>query len=163
MDLAGLIAHREWVPADLSLADLVKRFKETPVSYLAVQDGRRVVGVVSREAIGLLFGGPYGFALFAADPVTSQMQPDFLAFPRSTSLLEVLGAALNREGPAFNTDVVLLDDSGVYLGMIPVHMLARLQSRLLEEHVRELEREKVQLRHNALHDALTDLPNRTLF
>src|SRR5262245_37902270 len=70
-DLTSLISHREWVSADLSLGDFVKRLNQTSVSYVAVQDESRVVGVVSRETIGLLFGGPFGFALFATDPVTS--------------------------------------------------------------------------------------------
>jgi len=136
-DLYDLVAHKEWVPADLTLGEMVKRLIRTPATYVAVQDAGRVVGVVSRESIGLLFGGRYGFSLFAAEPVTTRLEPDFLAFRRSTPVLEVLNASLNREDRSFKVDVVLLDDNGAYLGMIPVHRLARLQSRLLQEHLEE--------------------------
>src|SRR6516225_9907974 len=98
-DLKDLVTHNEWVPADLSMEDMVKQFNQTKVSYVAVQENERVVGVVSRESIGLLFGGRYGFSLFASEPVTSRMEPHFLAFRRSTPILEVLNSSLNREGP----------------------------------------------------------------
>jgi diguanylate cyclase (GGDEF)-like protein/PAS domain S-box-containing protein len=58
----------------------------------------------------------------------------------------VLSAALNREGAAFQVDVVLLDDADNYVGMIPVYRLAQLQSRLLVEHIDELQRQKERYR-----------------
>jgi Amt family ammonium transporter len=145
-DLYSLVAHAEWVPSDLTLGELVERLNRTTVNYVAVQDLGRVVGIVSRETIGLLFGGRYGFSLYAAEPVTRKLEPDFLAFRRSTPLLEALNASLNREDRSFKTDVVLLDDNGAFLGMIPVHSLARLQSQLLQDHLAELQREKERYR-----------------
>jgi PAS domain-containing protein len=145
-DLYSLVTHAEWVSADLTLGEMVERLKRTSVNYVAVQDGERVIGIVSRESIGLLFGGRYGFSLFAGKPVSTKLEPNFLAFRRSTPLLEVLNASLNREDRAFKADIVLLDDNDAYLGMIPVPSLARLQSRLLEEHLDELKREKERYR-----------------
>jgi diguanylate cyclase (GGDEF)-like protein/PAS domain S-box-containing protein len=141
-DLIELVTHNEWVPAELTLEKLVQQLNQTTVSYVAVVDDAQVVGVISRESIGLLFGNRYGFSLFAAEPVTSRMEPNYLAVRRSCPVLDVLNAALNREDPDFKTDVVLLDDSGKYLGMIPVHLLARLQSRILQDHLKELQIEK---------------------
>ena len=146
VDLYSLVSHSEWVPAHLTLAQMVDKLNRTPASYVAVQNADRIVGVVSRETIGLLFGGRYGFSLFADEPVISKLEPDFLAFRRSTPILEVLNSALNRGDTAFKSDIVLLDDDDRYLGMIPIYRLAQLQSRLLLQHVGDLQKEKERYR-----------------
>jgi len=142
IDLVNLVEHRESVAANSTIGDFVQRLGSTNVSYVAVCEDDAVIGVISRESIGVILSGRYGFALFADKPVRTQMEPDFLAFRRSTPLLDLLAAALNREGRLFQIDVVLLADDDRYLGMIPVRRLARLQSQLLEEHIAELERQK---------------------
>src|SRR5262245_24805195 len=97
-DLADLVAHSEWIPAHLSIGDALERLAGSTVSYLAVQDSTRVLGVVSRESIGLLVGARYGFSLYGKEPITSKLEPDFLAFRRFTPLFQVLNSTLSREG-----------------------------------------------------------------
>ncbi len=129
-DLKDLVAHCEWVPKSMPLGEVAARLNDTS-SYAAVLEHDRVVGVISREFIGRLFGVQYGFALHSRKEAETAMDRDCLIIRRSASLLELLNTALNREGSAFMNDVVLVDDSGAYIGMIPVFRLARLQSRLL--------------------------------
>jgi diguanylate cyclase (GGDEF)-like protein/PAS domain S-box-containing protein len=143
-DLFELIVHAESVPANLPLGELPERFAQSGLSYLPVRDGNRVVGVVSRESAPS--AGMPDAELRARKPVTSALEPEFLAVRRSTPVLEVVNIALTRAGHSFHVDVVLLDDHDNYLGMIPVHRLAQLQFDLLEEHVSELKQEKTRYR-----------------
>src|SRR5262245_54791973 len=86
-NLQDLVAHTECIPSNLSLADAVERFRRSAAAYFAVCDRGQVPGLISRESIGLLYGGGNGFALFASQPASSRMEPEFLAVRQSENVL----------------------------------------------------------------------------
>ena len=59
--LESLIAHTGAVAATTTLAEFVQTRFADEVHYVAVERDGEVIGVVSREAVGVLLGGRYGY------------------------------------------------------------------------------------------------------
>ncbi len=72
--------------------------------------------------------------------------PNVCKYPGRTPLLEVFEVALSRHGDYFYDDVVLVDEAGSFLGMIPVQTLVRLQTQMIAEQVRLAEKQQLELR-----------------
>jgi serine phosphatase RsbU (regulator of sigma subunit) len=106
---------------------------------MAVLEGQVPVGICARREIGMLLGGRYGYALFARKPVRAHMAPSSLSVSVQMSVAEVLRAVFSRGSAEFYDDVILVDGAGLYLGLIHVHELVRLQTSLLEAHVQQLQ------------------------
>jgi len=97
------------------------------------------VGICARREIGMLLGGRYGYALFARKPVRAHLAPSSLSVSVEMSVDEVLRAVFSRAPAQFYDDVILVDGAGLYLGLIHVHELVRLQTSLLQAHVAQLQ------------------------
>jgi signal transduction histidine kinase/CheY-like chemotaxis protein len=144
-DLADLVAHRTAVRPSLTVSQVYDLFQRQPHEFLAVTDEGLVVGVVSRGHVGFLLGGRFGFAIFGRQSIGLHLLPRYLAVSQSTPLLEVFSAALSREGDYFYEDVVLVDEAGIFCGMIPVPTLVQLQTRLITKQIHLAERQQVEL------------------
>lgn len=138
-DWQTLVAHAEAVQATEPTETAFDRFKSHGQEFMAVLDGRRAVGICARREIGMLLGGRYGYALHARKPVRACMAPGLLCMEIGTPVDAGLGAVFSRDPAAFYDDVALVDLAGLFLGLIPVHALVRLQTSLREAHVRELQ------------------------
>src|SRR5689334_375762 len=90
--LQDLIAHSEWAPANTSLGEIVEQFRRGTAAFIAVCEQDRVIGVASRESIEALCAAD-ALSLFASQPVSSRMEPEFLAVRRAENILNVLTAA----------------------------------------------------------------------
>ena len=116
-----------------------EKFRDHQKEYMAVLEGQVPVGICARREIGMLLGGRYGYALFARKPVRAHMAPSSLSVSVKMSVEEVLRAVFTRASAEYYDDVILVDGAGLYLGLIPVHGLVRLQTSLLEAHVHQLQ------------------------
>jgi two-component system NtrC family sensor kinase len=144
-DLLDLVQHQEAVELDETTEAVYQKFRGLPYEFIAAVEGRKLLGLVSRNQIGLLLSGRYGFAVHSRKPIVEQLRPDYLAICRGTPLLEVFTLALSRTGEPFFDDVALVDDAGNYLGIVPVERLVRLQSELITAQFRETEQQRTQL------------------
>ncbi len=141
-DWQSLVAHAEAVQATEPTDTAFDRFKNHGHEFMAVIEERRPVGVCARREIGMLLGGRYGYALHARKPVRAHMAPGLLCIEIGMPVDTALAAVFSREEAAFYDDVVLIDPAGLFLGLIPVHSLVRLQTALREAHVRELQAQR---------------------
>jgi hypothetical protein len=71
--------------------------------------------------------------------------PSPLRVSRSTPLTEVFREAGARDVNEFYDDVLLVDDHGRYVGMIPMRRLVRLQTEFLFQHNARLEASRAEI------------------
>ena len=150
VSLESLVHHRQSVAHDLPLEEVHRLLRDRDLNFAAlVRDG--VVSVIcSRERIGILLGARFGFALHSRDPASRAQVAHPLVFDRSTPMREILDRAFARREEEFHEDVALVDAHGQLLGLVPVHALAQLQSRLVGEQLAALRRQHEMLQQNNL-------------
>ncbi len=139
------ITSREHVPATLTLAAMQDQFRDLDQDYVAVLDGKQVLGLCSRADIGFSMGSRFGFAIFSKETVAQHLAQGTLIFRRNAPLLQVLEAALSRTKAAFEQDILVTEENGDYLGQVSVETLVRLQSSLLREKISREERHREEL------------------
>lgn len=135
-DLLSLVGHQQTVQASQSIRAVYDSFRDHPHEYVAVLEGGILVGIISRATVALLLSGQFGFVIFARKPIAEHLLPKFVQASLGMPLLEVLQEALSREGDDFHHDVPLCDATGLFLGMIPLQTLVRLQSELISGQMR---------------------------
>jgi signal transduction histidine kinase/ActR/RegA family two-component response regulator len=120
--------------------------------YFGIVDGKRYVGVISKAQIAMLLSGRFGYALYARHDIRTHLLEDTVVVRPGEMLLEVLDRALSRTGQAFHDDLAVVDETGGFLGVLPMPALLRLQNELIaeqtrrtEEHRHELESRELQL------------------
>jgi serine phosphatase RsbU (regulator of sigma subunit) len=102
----------------------------------------------------MLLGSRYGFALFSRKPIKNHLSRAPLIVCANTPVHDVLDAAFSRADERFYDDAILVDEEGVFIGLIYVHSLVRLQTRFLRENIEALEE-----RERAIRSANTRLEN----
>jgi sigma-B regulation protein RsbU (phosphoserine phosphatase) len=156
IDLRSLVAHAESVPAHTSVEAVHAIFAGTTVDFIAVAEGYDLVGICARRQVTQQLSSRYGFALNARQPVTAFLMASPLKISRSTPLTDVFKAAAARSVQEFYDDVLLVDDYGRYLGMIPMRALVRLQTNFLLQHnaALEISREEIASKNRAIEEDL---------
>lgn len=144
-DLIGLVEHQSAVPPTHTVGMVYECFQKTAHEFLAVTEEDHLLGVVSRSQVAFLLGSRFGFAVFGRQGIGEHLLPQCLQISRQTPLLEVFEAALSRQGDLFYDDVVLVDESQKYLGMIPVQTLVRLQTQMITEQVSLAQKQQQEL------------------
>jgi len=143
--LASLVHHRTAIAHDLPLEDVHRNFRERSVDYFALVRDGRVTGICSRARVGFLLGSRFGFALNSRSPAHAAQVAHPIVVTRETPVRWMLDQALGRPADEFHEDVVLVDDHHALIGLISVQVLARLQSRLVNEQLGAL-----RLQHEAM-------------
>ena len=143
--LRSLVHHTGAIEDQTPLEDVQRVFDEKQVDFLALVRDGRVTGLCSRLRLGILLGSRFGFALYARSPAHQAQVERPLVFAETTPVRQLLDRALARHGDDFHEDVVLVDEQGGLIGLMPVDALARLQSRLVAEQVGELRRQHLKL------------------
>jgi len=143
--LRALIGHREFVRGDETLEAVHQRFAAGRHDFLAVLDGRQLLGLCARRDIGTLLGARYGFALYARAAVRDHLTAGALQIRADDPLTEVLQAVSARQDEHFYDDVLLVDAAGDYLGLVHVRALVRLRTGLLVGNIAELEARQTEI------------------
>jgi signal transduction histidine kinase/ActR/RegA family two-component response regulator len=146
-DLSALVAHWEKVQAAATVEQVLETFRHHGQAFAAVVEGARFLGLVSRGQLGGMVGSRFGFALHSRHAIRHHLLPGTLAVTLGTPLLEVLEMALRREGEAFHQDLALVAEDGMFLGILPVPALVRVQAGLMAGQVRLAERQGLELEH----------------
>lgn len=142
VDWETLVDHRTCVQQNEDLASVQEKFRQTNVSFIAVLDRERVIGLCARYEIAMRLGSQYGFALFGRTPVRDHLVAQPLSINVKQGWSDVLQRMFLRTGESFNQDVLLVDDRCAFLGLISVQTLVRLQTRLLMQSIVELEQKQ---------------------
>lgn len=137
-NLRALIGHRDFVRAEEPLEAVQQRFAGTRHDFLAVLDGRQLLGLCARRELGTLLGARYGFALYARAAVRDHLTPDAIRIGADDRLTDVLQTISARRDEHFYDDVLLVDAAGDFLGLVYVRDLVRLQTGLLLGNIAEV-------------------------
>jgi len=144
-NLRALVGHREFVRGDDPLEVVHQRFASGRHDFMAVMDGRQLLGLCARRDIGTLLGARFGFALYARAAVRQHLTPGAIHLGADDRLTEVLQAIARRRDEHFYDDVLLVDATGDFLGLIYVRDLVRLQTTLLLGNITELEARQAEI------------------
>src|SRR5262245_11405298 len=146
IDLRVLIGHRTATQAVASVESVAEIFKTGTVNFVAVLKEQRLLGMCSRQEIAALLGGRYGFSLWARKPIGNHLCKEETRIKVATPIGEVLRTVFARPDENFYDDVLLVDDSGGFLGFIGTETLFKVQNALLLTNIRELEERDREIR-----------------
>ncbi len=154
--LSALVGHREFVRADETMEAVHQHFAGSRHDFLAVLDGRTLLGLCARRDLGTLMGARYGFALFARAAVRDHLSKDGIRLAVDEPLTEVLQKVAARRDEHFYDDVLLVDAAGDFLGLIYVRDLVRLQTGMLLDNIVELQakQEEINRRNREMEEDL---------
>jgi serine phosphatase RsbU (regulator of sigma subunit) len=139
------VGHCEWVQAGESLEVVQKKFAGHNFEFMAVMDKGRLLGLCSREKVGMVLGARFGFAMNSKKPVREFMLPEMTVVGVSQPLTEVLTLTCSRPHETLYDDVPLVGAQGALVGIIFSQTLVRLQNSLLQEKIKELDAKNAQL------------------
>ncbi len=145
VNLRSMVGHREFVHGNDTLEAVHQRFAASHYDFLAVLNGRDLLGVCARRDIGTLLGARFGFALYARVAVREHLTAGAIRISADDRLTEVLLAISKRRDEHFYDDVLLVDGAGDFLGLIYVRDLVRLQTTLLMGNIAELEQRQAEI------------------
>ncbi len=143
--LRALVGHREFVRAEDTLETVHQRFAAGRGDFMAVLDGRKLLGLCSRRDLGTLLGARYGFALFGRAAVREHLTKDAMLLGVDDAMTGVLQQISARRDEHFYDDVLLVDAAGDFLGLIYVRELVRVQTALLMGNIAELHEKQAEL------------------
>ena len=138
IDLRTLVSHRTAVQANDTVESVFAAFGKANVEFVAVIDQARLVGLCSRLQISGLLGGRYGFSLWARKPIGQHVSPNEIRVLVTTPIGEVLKKVFARGDDSFYDDVLLVDENGLFLGLITTQTLFKVQNALLRTNIRDL-------------------------
>src|SRR6266481_8083481 len=149
IDLRVLVSHRTATPAGASVESVAEIFKNGTANFVADLDGERLLGMCSRQETAALLGGRYGFSLWARKPIGQHLCKQETRIEVAMPIGDVLRAVFARPDKNFYDDVLLVDESGGFLGFIATETLFKVQNALLLANIHELEeRHRVILHKN---------------
>src|SRR5262249_34443005 len=141
-----LIGHRTATQASASVESVADIFKTGSINFVAVLEGERLLGMCSRQEIAALLGGRYGFSLCARKPPRNHLCKEETRIKVATTIGDGLRAVFARRDENLYDDVLLVDESGGFLGFIGTETLFKVQNALLLTNIRELEERDREIR-----------------
>ena len=155
-ELRALISHALSLTADTPLEEAQKFFSAHAMEFVAVLDNGRTIGLCARRQVGIVLGSRYGFSLFARNPVRHYLLPETLVISVADPVHDVLSRVSARRDEFFYDDILLVDESGAYLGSIFVRNLVRLQHGLLLDNLRQLQKKngEIERKNNQIEQEL---------
>jgi serine phosphatase RsbU (regulator of sigma subunit)/CBS domain-containing protein len=145
LPLRTLVGDAESVPASTTVESLQAVFAQKGVDFLAVVDGKRLLGLCSRRQLTQQLSSRFGFALLARHPVSAFLMAAPMTVSEETPITAVFKAAASREAQEFYDDVLLVDCEKCFVGMIPMRTLVRLQTEFLIRNNARLEASREEL------------------
>jgi serine phosphatase RsbU (regulator of sigma subunit) len=156
LTLRSLVAHAESVPVSTTVESLQAVFAQKGVEFLAVLDGKRLLGICSRRQLTQQLSSRFGFALLARQAVSAFLMAAPMMVSEETPITAVFQTAALRDAQEFYDDVLLVDRDRCYLGMIPMRTLVRLQTEFLIRNNSRLEasREEIATKNRIMEEDL---------
>ncbi len=145
--LQTLVAHSCVLQPSLKIEEALIELQRCNVAVAAVLDEDRILGEITRQRLEELLGGRFGFSLFAQAQIHEFASPPSLKVAVGDCISAVLSAVNHRTGPAFYSEVMLVDDVGWFVGFISVQRLVRMQHELFLQKIHRLDVTTESLNH----------------
>jgi serine phosphatase RsbU (regulator of sigma subunit) len=100
----------------------------------------------SRQETAALLGGRYGFSLWARKPIRDHLCKQETRIKVATPIGDVLRTVFARPDANFYDDVLLVDESGGFVGFIGTETLFKVQNALLLTNIQEIEERDREIR-----------------
>jgi signal transduction histidine kinase len=147
--IAELVTSGDQASPELPVAALVEVFRARPeVDAVALVSAGRPVGLVTRQALLLRLGRNFGYELFARRPASRVADPAPLVVGGSLSLSAAVERAFARPPASAYDDLVVVDEEGLFLGLLSARRLAVEQGLALARSL--MEQETTQARNREL-------------
>jgi serine phosphatase RsbU (regulator of sigma subunit) len=145
-DLRTLVSHNSSISGNQSVGHAFDEFQRHRCEFMAVLDEDHfVLGILSYEDVGILFGSRYGRDLFAREKVHDHLSRQHTMISIGEPISTALQKALTRVENFFFDDVVLADPSGRFFGLIPMRTMVLLQNRYLLETIEKIDRQRQEI------------------
>ncbi len=137
VSLADLVSHRHALDGNLPVEASQQRMDTLGIGFAAVIESGRLLGLCSRHELDTLLGlrGGIGNALYGRQPLSKHLCASDLRIGIGTPVAAALATVFSRKGGDFFDDVLLIDDDGGLVGLVPVRRLVLLQNSLLERQI----------------------------
>lgn len=127
--IGELVASNAAVPADARVRRVADAFFARPeLEAVALVEGQRPVGLLTRGRLLLKLARGFGQELWARRPVSAIADLQPLVLPASLPLAAALTRALDRSVATAYDEIVVQDDREGYAGLVPVRELVLEQS-----------------------------------
>ena len=146
IDLRVLVSHRTETPAGASVESVAEIFKSGTANFVAALEGQRLLGMCSRQETAALLGGRYGFSLWARKPIRDHLCKQETRIKVATPIGDVLRTVFARPDANFYDDVLLVDETGGFVGFIGTETLFKVQNALLLTNIQEIEERDREIR-----------------
>lgn len=146
-----LITSVDQVPMQMTVNQVAEKFfSSTDLDALAVVDGAKPAGLVTRTKLMFRLFRRFGFELYGKHPITAVADASPLIVAEDERLDAVIDKALERQPQDVYDEIIVTDKSGLYAGLLSVKQLVIQQSNALagtilqkemaSERARELEK-----------------------
>ncbi|MEI6235417.1 MAG: ATP-binding protein, partial [Planctomycetota bacterium] len=132
----------------MTMGDVYTQMRAQEDAFAAIIENGRPVGLCSRGALGFMMGSLYGHSVYSRKRITTHILEWYLIIPEGTTCEDAIAIALSRPRKIFYDDAIIVDQNGLFLGLISVNTLVAMQSALLAQKSKRLE-EDLEKRYRA--------------
>lgn len=102
-----------------------------------IQDGNKLIGVITRNKLHLKFSGPYGYSLYNKKPVATIMSRNYMKVDAETPIDVVAKIAMKRD-PLHLYDFITVTKDDQYFGVVTVKDLLEKSMQLEIDYAKHL-------------------------
>jgi len=130
--VGNLITSSECIPPYALTKSVAERFLEsTQLEAVALVEGRKPVGLVTRLKCLFTLFRRYGFELYGRKPIITIADTDPLLIHESERLDVAIDKALERPTENIYDEIIVVDDDSYYKGLLSVKQMVIQQSNAL--------------------------------
>ncbi|TQR05961.1 EAL domain-containing protein [Psychrobacillus soli] len=102
-----------------------------------IQDGNKLIGVITRNKLHLKFSGPYGYSLYNKKPISTIMSRNYMKVDAETAIDVVAKIAMRRD-PLHLYDFITVTKDDQYFGVVTVKDLLEKSMQLQIDYAKHL-------------------------
>ncbi|MFJ7972613.1 GGDEF domain-containing protein [Psychrobacillus sp. NPDC096389] len=102
-----------------------------------IQDGNKLIGVITRNKLHLKFSGPYGYSLYNKKPIATIMSRNYMKVDAETPIDVVAKIAMKRD-PLHLYDFITVTKDDQYFGVVTVKDLLEKSMQLEIDYAKHL-------------------------
>lgn len=145
LSVGRLVTSREYIPPYTAVTSVAERFfNSSSMDAVALVECREPVGLATRSKLLFRLFRRFGFELYGKKPIISIADPDPLMIHEDERLDVAIDTALDRPADDVYDDIIVVNNSGNFTGLLSVKQMVIQQSNALVNSViqKEMAREK---------------------